>query len=178
MISALLRAQTPRFAAARFVPRITPTIAVRFNSVNFKIDTDSPVFKYHQDGPVAVKYTSEHEWIALHKDDTAFVGITSYAADALGDATFIELPEIGTSVAAGESIGSVESVKSASEIYAPVGGEVINANSILESEPGVINSDPQGAGWIAHIKVEDPEQFHVSEDLLDEAAYIESLEEH
>lgn len=173
MFKTLLR-QTPRIAPLR-----TAYHAMRFNSVNFKLNTDSHVYKYLEEGPKFVKFTAEHEWIAVFSDDSAFVGITTYAADALGDTTFVELPEVGVSYEAGESIGSVESVKSASEIYAPVSGEVVAINDILESKPQLINSDPMGAGWIAQIKLAEPaETLESREDLLDEAGYEASLEEH
>lgn len=153
--------------------------SVRFNSVNFKINTESHVFKYLSEAPKFVKFTSEHEWIAVHSDNTAFLGITDYAADALGDTTFVELPEVGVTYESGESIGSVESVKSASEIYTPVTGEVVDINDTLESKPQLINTDPMGSGWIAHIKLSEPlEEVEKREDLMDEAAYAESLKEH
>lgn len=152
-------------------------IASRFNSVNFKINTESHVYKYLDQAPKFVKFTSEHEWIAVHEDSTAFIGITNYAADALGDTTFVELPEIGASYETGESIGGVESVKSASEIYSPVSGEVVGINDILESKPQLINEDPMGAGWIAHIKLQEPiENIEAQEDLMDETTYVNSLD--
>ena len=115
----------------------------------------------------------------MFKDDTAFIGITNYASEALGDTTFVELPEVGVSYEAGESIGSVESVKSASEIYSPVSGEVIAINDILESKPQLINDDPMGAGWIAQIKLaETAEVVEGKDDLLDGKQYEASLEEH
>lgn len=174
MISTLLRA--PRIAASTARPLAFS--AVRFNSVLHKINTESFVFKYSQEGPKVVKYTPEHEWLAVHKDDSAFIGITKYAAEALGDATFIELPEVGTVVEAGESIGSVESVKSASEIYSPVAGEIVAINETLESSPGLINEDPMGEAWIAQIKLSEPLVIDSSEELLSESAYEASLEEH
>lgn len=153
--------------------------AVRFNSVNFKLNTQSHVYKYLEEGPKFVKFTPEHEWLAVFKDDTAFIGITNYASEALGDTTFVELPEVGVSYEAGESIGSVESVKSASEIYSPVSGEVIAINDILESKPQLINDDPMGAGWIAQIKLaETAEAVEGKDDLLDGKQYEASLEEH
>ncbi|EGV63612.1 glycine cleavage system H-protein subunit [Yamadazyma tenuis] len=148
---------------------------VRMNSTNHKINTESFVFKYLQEGPKAVKFTSEHEWLALHEDDTGFLGITKYASEALGDATFIELPEVGDKFEAGESIGSVESVKSASEIYLPVGGEVVAINDVLESNPQLINEDPMGEGWIIQVKLNDPSLEGV--ELLSEEEYESSLHE-
>lgn len=151
---------------------------VRFNSNNFKLNTQSHVYKYLQEGPKTVKFTNEHEWLAVHNDDTGFIGITNYAAESLGDATFIELPEVGTTVEIGDSIGSVESVKSASEIYSPVNGEIINVNELLESSPSLINDDPMGGGWIAQIKLFEPSSIENSTDLLNESEYEKSLEEH
>lgn len=153
--------------------------AVRFNSVNYKLNTESSVYKYLEEGPKFVKFTSEHEWLAVFKDDTAFVGITTYASEALGDTTFVELPEVGVLYEVGELIGSVESVKSASEIYSPVEGEVIAVNDILESKPQLINDDPMGAGWIAHIKLsQSADEVAKLEELMDEAQYEAILEEH
>lgn len=88
---------------------------MRYNSSNFKLNSDSFVVKYQEAGPKSVKFTEEHEWIAFQRDDSVFLGITQYASEALGEATFVELPEVGDTVEVGESIGSVESVKSASK---------------------------------------------------------------
>ncbi|SGZ47531.1 CIC11C00000000106 [Sungouiella intermedia] len=153
--------------------------AVRFNSVNFKLNTDSFAYKYLEEGPKFVKFTQEHEWLAVFKDDTAFVGITTYASEALGDTTFVELPEVGVTYEAGELIGSVESVKSASEIYSPVAGEVIAINDILESKPQLINDDPMGSGWIAQIKLaQSADEVFANEELLEVDQYEQTLEEH
>lgn len=164
--------------AARIpVFRASPVSAfVRYNSSNFKINSDSRVFKYLEQGPKVVKFTPEHEWLAVHEDDTAFIGITSYAAEALGDTTFVELPEVGQEVEVGESIGSVESVKSASEIYSPVAGEVVAINDILESKPQLINEQPMGDAWIAQIKLADPAAVEASDVLLTEEQYESTLE--
>lgn len=148
---------------------------VRAQSSNALTKSALP-FTYSTTGPSAVLYTSQHEWIAAHQDGTAFVGITKYAADALGDATYIELPEPETEIAAGESIGSVESVKSASEIYQPVAGTILEANTSLGESPQLINKDPMGAAWIAKIKLADPEELQ-SENLFTLEEYQKSLEE-
>lgn len=145
---------------------------VRMNSTNYKINTDSFVYKYLQQGPKAVKFTPEHEWLAVHEDDTGFLGITTYASEALGDATFVELPEVGEKFSAGETLGSVESVKSASDIYCPVAGEVVAVNDNLEHNPQLINTDPMGNGWMVQMKLEDPS----GEGLLTEAEYEAELE--
>lgn len=146
---------------------------VRAQSSNALTKTSLP-FTYSPAGPSTVLYTQQHEWIAAHQDGTAFVGITKYAADALGDATYVELPEPETELEAGESVGSVESVKSASEIYQPVAGTVLEGNSELEESPQLINEDPMGAAWIAKIKVKDPQELQNS-GLLTLEAYEESL---
>lgn len=148
-------------------------LSLRFNSTN-RINPESLVFKYSSSGPKVVKYTSDHEWIAQHEDGTAFIGITKYAADALGDATFVELPEVGSEFAEGESIGSVESVKSSSEIYAPVDAKVLEVNTELEEKPQLINSDPLGEGYLAKISFE--KDISEYENLLSEEQYEASLE--
>lgn len=99
-----------------------------------------------------LKFTKSHEWVRVEGDEAA-IGLTDYAQHELGDIVFVELPDTGTSVTAGEVLTSVESVKSVSEVYAPVSGEVVAANDALESDPGLVNSDPMGAGWIAKVKL-------------------------
>ena len=97
--------------------------------------------------PSELKYATSHEWARLEEDGTVTVGITDHAQEALGDGVFVELPEVGASLAAGDEAGVVESVKAASDIYAPVGGEVIAINGTLEDEPETVNSDPYHDGW-------------------------------
>jgi len=121
--------------------------------------------------PADLKYTKEHEWVRL-EDDTATLGISDHAQEALGDIVFVELPELGRVVAPGEAFAVVESVKAVSDVYAPVGGEVIEVNEALESEPEKVNTDPYGSGWIAKLKTDGS-----SVELLDEAAYTTFLEE-
>ncbi|QLL34119.1 hypothetical protein HG536_0F04450 [Torulaspora globosa] len=150
-------------------------VFARAQSSNALTKTGLP-FTYSGAGPSTVLYTSQHEWIAAHQDGTAFVGITRYAADALGDATYVELPETGSSLEKGESLGSVESVKSASEIYQPVAGEVVEANAALEEAPQLINKDPMGDGWIAKIRIGDASELQSAE-LLTLEAYERSLKE-
>ena len=99
-----------------------------------------------------LKYASSHEWARLEEDGTVTVGISDHAQEALGDVVFVELPEVGTVLAAGENAGVVESVKAASDIYAPIGGEVIEINEQLEDEPEMVNSDPYHAGWFFKVK--------------------------
>ena len=104
-----------------------------------------------------MRFTREHEWVNLHDDGTAAVGITKYAADQLGDVVFIEVPEVGRRVAKGEAFAVVESVKAASDVYAPVAGEVVEANADLSSRPETVNADPEGSGWFARIRVDNPD---------------------
>jgi glycine cleavage system H protein len=102
--------------------------------------------------PADLKYTKEHERARI-EDDVATVGVTDHAQEALGDIVFVELPEIGRQVAPGEAFAVVESVKAVSDVYAPVGGEVIEVNTELETAPEKVNTDPYGAGWIAKIRM-------------------------
>lgn len=120
--------------------------------------------------PEGLKYTGDHEWLATTEDGRVRVGITDYAQDALGDVVFVELPEVGSSVTAGDSVGEVESTKSVSDIYAPVTGTVIEVNETLGDAPETLNGDPYGAGWMFVIEL-DPDAS--SGDLLDAAAYKE-----
>jgi glycine cleavage system H protein len=105
-----------------------------------------------------LKFTESHEWIRVEGDD-AVVGLTDYAQGELGEIVFVELPEKGKGVSAGEVLTTVESVKSVSEIFAPVSGEVVEANSALEDDPSVINSDPHGKGWIVKIRLSDKSEL-------------------
>ena len=102
--------------------------------------------------PAELLYTQEHEWVAID-GGTATIGITDYATQALGDVVYVSLPEVGAAVTAGEPCGEVESTKSVSDIYAPVDGEVIEANPEIEDDPGLVNSDPYGAGWLLRIEL-------------------------
>lgn len=102
--------------------------------------------------PADLKYTKEHEWVRI-EGDTATFGITDHAQEALGDIVFVELPETGRTIDAGEAYAVVESVKAVSDVYAPVAGEVIQANEALEGEPELVNTDPYGTGWIAKVKI-------------------------
>ena len=119
-----------------------------------------------------VRYTDQHEWIRLDGDE-ATVGITKYAAESLGDVVFVELPASGKTVAAGGEAAVVESVKGASDIYAPAGGTVTGANSALEKEPSKVNEDPEGAGWFFKLKLSDKGEFAK---LMDGAAYAKFVE--
>jgi glycine cleavage system H protein len=124
--------------------------------------------------PEQLRYTEEHEWVAGldNEDGVVTVGITAYAADALGDIVFVELPEVGAAIEAGEPCGEAESTKSVSDLYAPVTGEVTAVNAAVADDPGMINSDPYGEGWLFKVRVDsDPS------DLLDAAAYAKLIEE-
>ncbi|HHR85662.1 MAG TPA: glycine cleavage system protein GcvH [Candidatus Acetothermia bacterium] len=117
--------------------------------------------------PAEYRYTKEHEWVDL--DGTrAKVGITDHAQSELGDVVFVELPAVGTTVNQGDTLGTVESVKAVSDVFAPIGGKVVEVNSELESSPETINTDPHGAGWLVMIEVSDLSQV---DSLLDSAAY-------
>ena len=116
-------------------------------------------------------FTKDHEWVRL-EGDVATVGITKHAADALGDVVFVETPEAGKSVTKGDSFAVVESVKAASDVYAPISGEVIEGNAALGDAPETVNDQPEGAGWFAKIKVADPSEV---EALMDRAAYEDFL---
>jgi len=117
--------------------------------------------------PDDLRYSSDHEWIRL-EDGKARIGITDYAQDALGDVVFVDLPEVGASVTAGQSISEVESTKSVSDIYAPFTGTVVEVNDDLAENPDRLNEDPYGEGWIFSLTVDDPS---VLDALMDAAAY-------
>lgn len=116
---------------------------------------------------MTVKYTEDHEWIRV-EGGVGTVGITDHAQDQLGDIVFVELPEVGRSLAKGDESGVVESVKAASEIYAPVSGEIVEVNAALVDAPQTANTDPAGAGWFYKIKLSDPGEL---DGLMDEAGY-------
>ena len=121
--------------------------------------------------PKEFRYTKEHEWISA-KGDTATIGITDYAQHELGDVVFVELPAAGSKVTAGKTFGTVESVKAVSEIYAPVSGEVVEANTELHNKPETINSDPHGAGWLIKVKLANPVEVNSLMDAVAYEAYI------
>src|SRR5207302_8650321 len=114
-----------------------------------------------------LRFTRDHEWVRL-EGDLAVVGITDYAQSQLGDVVYVELPEIGRRVEQGKEAAVVESVKAASEVYAPVSGEVAEVNEALAADPAMVNADPMGDGWLLKLRVDDPKQF---DGLMDEAAY-------
>jgi len=114
-----------------------------------------------------MKFTKDHEWVSLD-GDIATVGISKHAADALGDVVFVEVPEVGKAVSKGDGFAVVESVKAASDVYAPVSGEVVEANEALTAAPETVNAAPEGDGWFAKIKVSDASELDA---LMDQAAY-------
>ncbi|WP_296585262.1 glycine cleavage system protein GcvH [Xanthobacter sp.] len=116
---------------------------------------------------MTVRYTKDHEYVRID-GDVAVVGISDYAQGQLGDVVFVELPEIGKSVTRGKEAAVVESVKAASEVYAPISGEVVEVNSELEGAPGLVNEDAEGKGWFLKLKVTNPDELS---ELMDEAAY-------
>ncbi len=116
-----------------------------------------------------IKYTEDHEWLKV-EGDTAVVGITVHAQDALGDVVFVDLPEVGKTLAQKDVAGVVESVKAAADVYMPVSGEVTEVNEALRADPSLANSDPLGAGWFFKVKLSDASQLAA---LLDETAYTE-----
>jgi glycine cleavage system H protein len=128
--------------------------------------------------PPDLHFTAEHEWVRRTGDDTVRIGITDFAQSALGDVVFVQLPEAGTEVTAGESFGEVESTKSVSDLYAPVSGKVSAVNGELETSPQLANSDPYGAGWLIDIQVSDVAGLESAiSALLDAEAYRGTLTE-
>ena len=119
-----------------------------------------------------MRFTKDHEWIKVD-GEVGVIGISAYAADQLGDVVFVEVPEVGKTVAAGENLAVVESVKAASDVYAPVSGEVVAANAELSDAPETVNQDPEGAGWFAKVKLANPAELDA---LMDRAAYEAYLE--
>jgi len=123
--------------------------------------------------PTDLRYTTDHEWVRVD-GDTATIGITDFAADQLGDVVFVDLPEIGTSVEQFATFGVVESVKAVSDLYAPVSGEVGEANGDLSAKPELVNSDPYGDGWMIQVRMTHPGQV---ESLLSSEAYEKLISE-
>jgi glycine cleavage system H protein len=126
------------------------------------------------DAPAELKFAKSHEWARLEEDGSITVGISDHAQQALGDVVFVELPEQGAVLAAGAEAAVVESVKAASDVYAPVGGEVIAVNPVLEDAPETINSDPYGEGWFFRVRPLDAGEL---EDLLSVDAYQQQCED-
>jgi glycine cleavage system H protein len=119
-----------------------------------------------------MKYTEDHEWLVAD-GDIVTVGITEYAAAQLGDVVFVELPEVETQVAKGDEVSVIESVKAASDIAAPLDGEIVEVNTAIVENPGLVNEDPMGAAWFFKLKVEDT---RLLDEMMDEDAYKELIE--
>jgi len=124
--------------------------------------------------PSELKYVTSHEWVRNEGDGTVTVGITEHAQGLLGDMVFVELPEVGEAVSTGDDICVAESVKAASDIYAPVTGEIVEVNEELEDSPELVNSDAFGDGWLFKIKLDDAGEL---DDLLDAEGYANSIDE-
>jgi glycine cleavage system H protein len=121
--------------------------------------------------PDGLRYTKDHEWLRAETDE-GVIGISAYAADELGDIVFVELPPLGRHLEKAASFGVIESVKTASDLYSPVAGEVVAVNEALTSAPELVNSDPYGEGWMIRVRIDDPAQ---ADQLLDAAAYRELI---
>ncbi|NYG57534.1 glycine cleavage system H protein [Nocardioides daedukensis] len=125
--------------------------------------------------PTDLKYSSEHEWVRQpgESPDSVRIGVSHFAQDALGDIVYVSLPEIGDQIASGTAVGELESVKSVSDIYSPVTGEVVARNESLDDTPGLVNSDPYGGGWLFEVKVTDASEL---DSLMDADSYQSSLD--
>lgn len=123
--------------------------------------------------PTNVKYTNEHEWVRI-EGDKAYVGITDYAQSQLGDIIFVDIPTEGETLEKGETFGSIEVVKTVSDLFLPIGGEILEVNPALEENPELVNKDPYGEGWIVKIKPTDASE---ADDLLDAEAYKQLINE-
>lgn len=119
-----------------------------------------------------IRFTDQHEWVRVD-GDIATIGITDYAQEQLGDVVFVELPEVGKELAAGDEAAVVESVKAASEVYSPVSGEIVDVNADIEATPAGVNEDAMGDGWFVKLRLSDPAEL---DKLMDEAAYSEFVE--
>jgi glycine cleavage system H protein len=126
------------------------------------------------DLPNNLRYTKDHEWARRNKDGSITVGITAHAVSQLGDITAVSVPEVGTSIEAGERFGDIDSVKAVSDLYAPMSGEVVEVNRALDDEPEVINDDPYERGWMIRVRPSDERDF---DKLLDAAAYRKLLDD-
>jgi glycine cleavage system H protein len=123
--------------------------------------------------PDDLRYTMSHEWVRREGDEVV-AGITAFAAEELGDVVYVQLPEVGSNVSKGEPFGEIESVKAVSDLYAPLTGEVTGTNEGLDANPGSVNDDPYGSGWMVRIRLENPAEF---DSLLDAAAYEEATKD-
>ena len=123
---------------------------------------------------MGTKYSTDHEWIELKGEDEVVIGITDFAQEQLGDLVYIELPSIGDEIICGDNISVIESVKAASDLIAPVSGEVVDVNNQLEDEPELVSEDPMGEGWFIKVKLSDISEL---DDLMDESAYQAFIED-
>ena len=126
--------------------------------------------------PDDLKYADSHEWVRLEEDNIVTVGITDHAQELLGDLVFVELPSVGARISQGEEAGVVESVKAASDIYAPVSGKIIAINDDLSDSPDLVNSDPYGDGWLYRVELDDEEDSEL-DNMMDADAYTACIEE-
>lgn len=124
--------------------------------------------------PANLKYSSDHEWVRVQDDGSVVIGITDHAQGALGDLVFVEAPEAGSVFASGDAFGVVESVKAASDVLSPFSGEVLEANSVLDDTPELVNTDPYGDGWLIRMQPSDPTEL---DGLMDAGAYEQFLED-
>ena len=122
-----------------------------------------------------MRFTKDHEWVEVDANGIATVGVTAYAAEQLGDVVFVETPDVGKAVKAGDAFAVVESVKAASDVYAPVSGEVIEANGALGEAPDTVNASPEAAGWFAKLKVANPAEVDALMDRPAYEAYLQTL---
>jgi glycine cleavage system H protein len=120
-----------------------------------------------------LRFSEDHEWVLTGDDGTALVGITDYAQEQLGELVYIELPALGDEISKGDGVAVIESVKSASDLNAPVSGEVVEVNEELDGDPGKVNEDAMGAGWFFKVKLSDEGEL---DELMEEAAYLDSLD--
>ena len=125
--------------------------------------------------PEELRYTKTHEWGLKEDNNVVMIGITDHAQQLLGDMVFVELPEVGETVSLGDEIGVVESVKAASDFYAPVSGEIVEVNSALADAPALVNTDPYGDGWLVKIRMDDADEYE--EELISADEYEEILSE-
>lgn len=170
-----LLANTVRATANPHAARLVLSLRCQSTSSKNSLNKNELPFTYSAQGPQQVKYTKDHEWVSLHQDGTGFLGITDYAAAALGDTTYVELPETDKDVEAEESIGSVESVKSASEVYMPVDAKIVDVNTELEDQPQLINNDPLGKGWMVKFKIDETKGKQQIDELFNLEQYQEFL---
>jgi glycine cleavage system H protein len=124
--------------------------------------------------PGTLKYSREHEWVSAAEDDAVTIGITDYAQEQLGDIVYVELPEVGTNVIQHEKFGEIESVKSVSDLFSPIGGEIIESNAALEDQPEAVNEEPYGSGWMLKVRIGDRREL---DSLLDQPEYDAFLAE-